>query len=64
MCWFRCEFGFNSTSEKHSMILYMCTESFQAENKVPLSHDLNFVSICGKNELAANEQACQDGTVP
>ena len=46
------------------MILYMCTESFQAENKVPLSNDLNFVSICGKNELAANEQACQDGTVP
>ena len=37
---FRCEFGFNSTSQKHSTILYLCTESFQAKNKVPLSNDI------------------------
>ena len=56
---FRCEFEFNSTSQKHSTILYLCTESFQAENKVPLSNDLNFVSICGKNEIS-----CQRTSLP
>ena len=55
----RREFGFISTSQKHSTILYLCTESFQAENKVPLSNDLNFVSICGKNEIS-----CQRTSLP
>ena len=59
----RREFGFNSTSQKHSTILYLCTESFQAENKVPLSNDLNLSQFVEKMKLAANEQACQDGTV-
>ena len=32
----RRELGFNSTSQKHSTIVCMCTESFQAQNKSPV----------------------------